>query len=226
MDRPEIIPIPEPRWRYRDLTGMVFTRLTVVGFVGRRAGYTRWLCDCSCGNWVVVNGAALPNQNTRSCGCLQRDQIRRYCLETNFTHRMSKSDEYRIWSAMKKRCHTPGMKAFAMYGGRGISVCPRWRESFENFYADMGPRPSKAHSIDRYPNKNGNYEPGNCRWATWKEQARNTRRSRIISFQGEDFPLVAWCERLGMPYGALQSRLDRGWTVERAFTTPIKKGNG
>ncbi|HEY9737554.1 MAG TPA: hypothetical protein V6D06_14770 [Trichocoleus sp.] len=122
---------------------------------------------------------------------------------------------------MKSRCHNPNNAAYDRYGGRGIVVCDRWRESFENFYADMGPRPSEQHSIDRI-NNDGNYEPGNCRWATDKQQSRNTRRNRLLTYNGETLFLDEWAERLSISKHTLQTRLWRGWSVEEAFETPIR----
>lgn len=126
------------------------------------------------------------------------------------------------WSRMVARCTRPDDLAFGKYGGRGIKVCDRWRESFEAFLADMGPRPSMDHSIDRYPNPRGNYEPGNCRWATREEQARNRTDSVLLTLDGVTMCVVAWAEKLGIRAGAIFNRLDRGWSVEDALRTPIR----
>jgi hypothetical protein len=107
------------------------------------------------------------------------------------------------------------------YGGRGITVCDRWRESFENFFADMGERPSTKHSIDRYPDNNGNYEPGNCRWATDIQQARNKRTTRYIEYNDIKLPLVEWAESKGIKPATLKKRLRCGWSIEKALNAPV-----
>ena len=167
----ELIATPVFKSRSRDLTGLKFGRLTVRQFAGQdRHGNRLWLCDCACGGTVTVIKGSLSSGRTRSCGCLQREFI----VRRNTTHGLSDTPEYRAWRDMLSRCENPNTRYYELYGGRGISVCDRWRGSFEMFYADMGPRPSPRHSIDRIDN-DGDYEPGNCRWATWTEQNANKR---------------------------------------------------
>jgi hypothetical protein len=129
--------------------------------------------------------------------------------------------EYHIWHNMRTRC-TPGWREFHNYGGRGISVCERWANSFEAFYEDMGPRPSENHSIDRIDN-DGNYEPGNCRWATRKEQGRNTRFNVMIEYNGAIRCAAEWAEIFRLSTSNILSRLSLGWSIERALTTPVIK---
>jgi len=136
----------------------------------------------------------------------------------NQTHGMSSSPEYRAWRTMISRCKNPNASAYKNYGGRGISVCQRWVESFENFLSDMGRRPSGL-SIDRI-NNDGNYEPGNCRWATRTEQARNSRMAKPLTFRGETMCFSAWAERTGIHWLTLYKRIKRGWSVEKALVTP------
>lgn len=142
---------------------------------------SHWLCKCDCGNESKVVTNNLKNGHTRSCGCLVGDTTR----EMRFVHGMSKraerAAEYGVWSGINTRCFNKNSHSFHHYGGRGITVCDRWRNSFTAFLEDMGPRPSPQHSIDRWPNNDGNYEPGNCRWATRVEQVRNRRVSVILT---------------------------------------------
>lgn len=133
-----------------------------------------------------------------------------------------KTKEYWIWASIKSRCYGKNQKTFSDYGGRGITVCDRWRDSYPNFLADMGRAPSPKHSIDRI-NNNGNYEPGNCRWATKIQQANNTRVNRMIEYRGQIKTLSEWCRELNINRGTVESRLDRQkWTVPQAFETPTR----
>lgn len=139
------------------------------------------------------------------------------------THGMTESPEYVAWCCMKQRCEYPPFPQWADYGGRGISVCSRWRDSFENFYTDMGPRPSPKHSIDRIDN-NGDYEPGNVRWSTHRQQQNNMRSNRLITYNGETLTMAQWSRKLSINYLTLSNRLNRnGWPIERAFTEPVRK---
>lgn len=122
---------------------------------------------------------------------------------------------------MRQRCLNPSAKSFPGYGGRGIKICDRWLESFENFLADMGPRPSAKHSLDRQDN-DGDYTPDNCRWATAREQILNRRNSRLVEYKGETRPLTEWCKLTGVSYSAAIQRLDNGWPVEDVFGVPVR----
>ena len=160
-----------------DEAGRRYGRLTVESISGKdRANAILWTCLCDCGASVVVGGRNLRSGTTRSCGCLQREAATRSGQgNTRHGHAPTghRSPEYRAWSAMLERCTNERHAAWNDYGGRGISVCERWR-SFDAFLSDMGPRPSRQHTLDRV-NNDGNYEPANCRWATWTQQARNRR---------------------------------------------------
>lgn len=125
---------------------------------------------------------------------------------------------FRIWSHMRERCERPRCRTFHNYGGRGIRVCERW-QTFWNFVADMGERPSPSHQLDRI-DVNGHYEPGNVRWVTTMEQARNRRTTRLVTFRGETLPLVDWAARAGINRATLRHRLETGWTMERALSAP------
>ena len=206
-----------------DLVGQHFGRLTVIEEAGRTAqGQVLWRCACECGRETRTRGQHLRSGASRSCGCIAREKSAERApslIRGNRTHGMSGTPEYESWSAMVQRCTNPSNPAYSDYGGRGVTVCDRWRISFEAFYADMGPRPAGT-SIDRI-DVNGTYRPDNCRWATRKQQQRNTRRNRLVVAFGEELPLAEWAERVGIDYGALQGRLDRGWPVERALTAGV-----
>jgi hypothetical protein len=129
-----------------------------------------------------------------------------------------KTPEYNAWDRMKARCYNPKYENYKWYGAKGITVCDRWLNSFENFLSDVGFRPSKEHSLDRFPNKFGNYEPGNVRWATRKEQARNTTRNRFITYNGETKTVVEWCEVLNLNQYTVRNRLQSNMPIERVFS--------
>ena len=172
----------------------------------------KWRCLCDCGAQKLVFSENLTSGNTQSCGCL--------LLESRKKHGRSGTPMYKVWLGMRQRCYLQSCRQFNNYGGRGIRVCERWKD-FENFLADMGERPDGAQ-IDRIDN-NGNYAPENCRWATQKQNMRNTRHNRLIEWRGETLPLAAWAERLGINERTFTNRLNRGWPLERAMTEPINK---
>src|SRR3990167_1723862 len=156
------------------MEGLRYGRLTVQSEAGRYLHKVLWLCTCACGKSVVVVGGSLRNSLTTSCGCYHTEQV-----SARFTkHGCINWPEYRTWKAMKERCCRPAHVGYKYYGARGIQVCDRWLHSFENFLADIGQKPSPRHTLDRI-NTEGNYEPGNCRWATSSEQRRNQRRYKL-----------------------------------------------
>lgn len=200
--------------RRTDLTGRHFGRLTVKRFLAFDQHHkAHWLCLCICGGTCTPATHALTSGATQSCGCLQRERTSR-CRKT---HGGSKAPLYHIWSSMIQRCHTETNHQYSNYGGRGIRVCSRWRQSFAAFRDDIGPRPSKRHTIERIDN-NGPYAPKNCRWATRPEQALNTRRNRLLTFNGSTKPLKVWANETKIDYTTLLYRLLRGWTIQEALT--------
>jgi hypothetical protein len=210
--------------RLIDLTGKTFNRLRVLGRHPVRRGVdVYWNCICVCGRHTVVRGAALRSGTTGSCGCLHREIAARVG-DRSRTHGMSGTTEHIIWTGMIGRCTNPHDHAYANYGGRGITVCPRWMK-FENFLADMGKRPSRRHSLDRKENDKG-YSLSNCRWATSTEQAQNRRSAHIIEFRGEQLLLTEWARRLGIRATTLLDRIQCGWPLEFALTHGRTNGAG
>lgn len=151
-----------------DLSGQRYGSLVGISRAAIKNKRTYWNCRCDCGSDCVVDAGHLRSGHTTSCGCVRRATI------GNLKHGQSKSLEYLIWNGMRQRCSNPKNSHFRYYGGRGIRVCDQWQASFENFIADMGAKPSPKHTIDRINNE-GNYEPGNCRWATYSQQNKNRR---------------------------------------------------
>jgi len=197
-----------------DITGNRYARLVVIARAPNKNGRMRWLCKCDCGNTTEVRGEHLKNMATRSCGCFD--------MERMTTHGLSRTPEYQSWQGMQSRCHNPREPGYCLYGARGIIVCDRWRDSFQQFFSDMGPKPAPNMSIDRIL-VNGPYSPMNCRWATPLEQVNNRRNTRLVAINGITKPLKQWCKELGTPYQVALKRIWRGVPAEIAATT---KGHG
>jgi hypothetical protein len=162
------------RGTWQDLTNKIFGKWTVIEFSHRgKYGDSHWLCRCNCGTKQIIFGGNLRSGKTTQCVNCKKIEAKKNPYA--FKHGMSKTNTYRIWYGMKERCYNTKNEKYKDYGGRGISVCDNWKNSFENFYTDMGERP-RGLSIDRI-NNNGNYEPSNCRWATPTQQMKNTRRA-------------------------------------------------
>lgn len=204
-----------------DMTGQRVGRLRVVGFAGKGSRRsTLWRCVCDCGNEAIVPVGHLRKEHTRSCGCLQRETA----SECQTTHGLSKRPEYRVWQTMLRRCANASQRGYEWYGGRGIKVCDRWHD-FENFWRDMGPRPSDSHSIER-KNSDEDYSPENCVWVAAKHQSRNTRANRVVEFDGQRKCLAEWAELTGLSAALIRDRLKYGWDAARALTTPRKPRKG
>lgn len=201
-----------------DLTGKKFGRLTVIRQDGRDDyGRIKWLCECECGRISTIIGNLLKNGTTKSCGCLRSEEVKSHGIR----HGMSRSNVYYDWCNMKARCSNPNLANYKNYGGRGISVCERWVDDFQTFYDDVSELPyfgEDGYSLDRI-NNDGDYEPGNVRWADDVTQCNNTRRTILIEYDGRVLSLMEWARELGINHSTLYYRIKRGWDIERAFTT-------
>jgi hypothetical protein len=199
--------------------GDTFGRLTILGEAGRAPGERERLvsCRCICGTVITVRLPNLRSGHTRSCGC-HRDDVARV---RSTKHGNSQSREYTRWSNMKARCSNPKIRNYHRYGGRGITVCPEWADSFEQFLADMGPCPDGL-TLERRDNDQG-YSAENCVWASRTEQANNTRANQLMTFDGRTLSVEAWSREYGLPRGCLHNRLFRyHWPLEKALTAPVR----
>lgn len=201
------------------MRGLRFTRLLVLSQAqSDKNGNARWNCQCDCGKTTVSSGFTLRNGEAKSCGCLTTEQLNE---RRGVTHRMTGEPEYLCWSGMIQRCTNPKSRRWNRYGARGIGVCERWL-TFDNFYADMGKRPSPTHTLDRINNDAG-YDPSNCRWATKSEQNRNHSANHMVTYKGQRVPLVTAIEMsgTGINRSTVQGRLGRGWSIEAALDHPV-----
>jgi len=196
-----------------DLTGKKFNSLTAIRPVKRNnQGGLVWLFKCDCGGEIETSGYKVTRGDTKGCGCLWK------------RHGGYNTPEYQAWSDMKTRCSNPKDPYWYRYGGRGIKVCGRWQNDFDAFFMDVGPRPSASYSLDRVKN-DGDYEPSNVRWATKKQQSRNSSKVVNLSFAGVVRPMSEWAELANIKPATLYYRLTNGWSVERALTTPVRHLN-
>lgn len=209
---------------FKDLTGQTFGRLTVVSLapshLSARKKSVRWNCRCACGKVKPILGYSLKKGETKSCGCLRRELAAKREITHGHTVLGKQTRTYQCWCDMRKRCSNPKATGYARYGGRGITVCDRWLESFENFLADMGECPA-GFEIDR-KDVNGNYEPSNCRWLTKRDQSRNKSTNRTLQIDGETLCLKDWSIRSGIAYETIRDRLRKGWDAKGAIFEPVK----
>ncbi len=194
--------------------GRRYGRLTVLKFFGTVKCMPKFLCRCICGTLCKVSAYCLNSGQTKSCGCLHRELLG----NARRTHGMTGTKLHWIWKGMLQRCYNKKHISYPYYGARGIKVCARWRRSFISFLKDVGARTSFRHSLERIDNE-GDYKPSNVKWATYKEQRRNTRSAKYITFQGKTLPMSDWAKLLGMNPSTLSIRLKR-WSIEEALSIP------
>lgn len=210
-----------------DLSGRRFGRLRVIRYAGLDGGKNAaWDCVCDCGEAVTVRGYRLRSGETASCGCLRIDVESRVAVARG-DGTVGKTPEgralYATWTALRSRCLSPTDSNFAIYGGRGITVCERWQESFSNFVEDMGPRPFKSAQLDRIDN-DGPYSPENCRWATPSENSRNRRSARFIDTPKGRMLICEAAITFGLKEVTIQGRLLRGWPEDRVCEPLQRQG--
>ncbi len=196
-----------------NLEGRRFGYLSVVRFSHSHNGHTYWFCICDCGKDIVVRGSHLKSGHSVSCGCKRG----------NISHQESKTRLYHIWNGMRERCSNSKNPQYDSYGARGIRVCSDWL-SYVNFRDwSLANGYAENLSIDRIDN-NGGYSPENCRWATAREQANNTRKTRFITYNGETHSISEWARKLGIKQSTLSMRINKyGWNAEDAFGKEVKK---
>lgn len=186
--------------------GEKFLRYTVIERVENISGRPHYKCQCDCGNIRVVSGKYLRKGLSKSCGCYGAEQRKLASTKHGHSSRGGKSVEYKAWVNMKNRCNDPKNKQYKDYGGRGVSICDRWLNSFENFISDMGL--CNGLTLDRI-DVNGNYEPNNCKWSSQIEQQRNKRNNHIVTLNGFEMTMKEASEKMGINYDALRIRLKR-----------------
>lgn len=234
IDSPQTLP-PE----FTPVVGVNYNGLVVLGRTRTANGHLFAWCRCTCGKEWRVNEYNLRSGNTKSCGCYATSvrrsprpsmRVKRDPKPKRVKHGATsgsgyRSPEYRSWLKMKERCLNPNHVHYDRYGGRGVKVCERWSNSFVAFLEDMGSKPTTDHSIDRFPEKDGNYEPGNCRWATDKEQNRNLRSNRMMSADGVTKCVGEWAEITGLTRNTIYHRLRTGWAPEEIVSTPSQNAH-
>lgn len=197
---------------------MRFGRLTAIRPAGRKGKHAAWLFRCDCGNEHVTRINRATDGTTISCGCFRREHnslVKR-------THGLTGSLTYVSWQAMKSRCFWKPHSEYHRYGGRGITVCQRWIDSFETFLADMGERPGLGWSLERLDNSRG-YDPNNCTWIPKRRQSQNQRSNVRVTMEGENVCISEACRRLGISRINVYKRLEMGWTIEDALHRPMMK---
>lgn len=216
-----------PTTSVKDLSGSRYGSLLVLSFAGwyhtQSQRYSCWNCQCSCGREKVIRGSDVTSGRIVSCGC-HKDSSSKVRLTTH-GHCPNKVDtkEHRAWVSMKQRCLNPKDFAYHNYGGRGICIHHDWINSFSSFLSHIGLAPTPEHSLDRI-DSNGNYEPGNVRWATRHQQCRNRRTNVILTHDGRSMTMQDWSNETGIAPQTMRVRLDRGWSHSECVTIPPRQG--
>jgi len=207
--------------KFYNLVGAKYGKLTVLSFSHVRDIYggksKMWNCICECGGTTVQSTSELNYGRTKSCGCLKAEVTKKRSTTHGQASGGKFTAEYRTWQNMLTRCYNPKATRFEHHGGRGIKVCDRWKNSFEAFFEDVGRKPTTAHTLDRYPDNDGNYEPSNFRWATQKQQSQNRRSTRLIEYNGVTKPLIEWTRFLGLSDSSILSWYIKKHGVEKAM---------
>jgi len=203
---------------------MKFGRLTVTGISKHVDDRPAFACRCDCGNICSVQRKKLMSGHTKSCGCLQKQRSMENLSRQQkllITHGKSNTLEWRAWMRMKTRVKSETKKSFNYYKNKNITVHPAWINDFEAFLKDVGFSPSREHSLDRIDNSK-NYEPGNVRWASKKQQNRNKKDNIVVEWKGEKRLFIELMDEINLPYGTVWRRLRNGWAIEKALTTPLR----
>jgi hypothetical protein len=207
----------------QNLIGKKFDRLTVIGYghVKRVKNGTKhyWFVECDCGEIKEMRGDQIKGKNIISCGCYKREIARETLKRVSTTHGKSGTPVYNVWLSMRRRCSDPNNAQYIYYGGRGIGVCRRWNESFEEFHRDMGDPPLN-YTLERIDNNLG-YSPDNCKWATWEEQNNNRRNSHFVTINGKTKTITEWSREYGINAHTVYGRIHRGRDPVEAITTPV-----
>lgn len=211
------IPLPSG---VKDIRGLVFGRWTVIEYAGvNKHRSAQWRCVCSCPNKTekIICSVPLRNGKSKSCGCLYIETRQ----SSATTHGGCYDLEYQPWKAMNARCYDKDNISYPEYGGAGVSVQETWRRPhYDQFKKDVPPRPSKDHTLDRFPNKSGNYEIGNVRWATRSQQQQNMKSNVMLTLGNETYCMDEWSRRKGWHRSKIKNRKYAGWSDERILTTP------
>lgn len=205
-------------------------RWTIIEETDKPLGYKhsgKWyLCKCECGTIRKVKHNSLRQGRSKSCGCLRKDSYPKGKDHHRYKHgharKNKRTKEWRAWDSMIRRVRYPSMDRYPRYGGRGIKVCDRWINSFENFLDDVGYAPSKQHTLDRIDN-DGDYTPDNVRWATRSQQVKNSTKAKLITYNGKTMNLCDWVAETGIKRTTIQMRLKKGWSIHDTLTTPVRK---
>ena len=205
--------------KFIDITNQKFNMLTVLEKSGHKNNRIIWKCQCDCGKIIYENAIYLKNGRRKSCGCLNRQRL----IQIATKHNLSKTRVYKCWIAIKKRCFNSNCDIYPLYGGRGITMCDEWKNDFLSFYNwSMQNGYKDTLTIDRIDN-NGNYEPSNCRWTNWITQNNNRRNNHLITYNDKTLSLSQWAKEYDINLSTFTNRIRRGWSIEKALTTPPRK---